>query len=194
MQPTWPAQLAAQPTTASSPVVFPLCQEDGRVPNARAPPCATSCLPLRRWMGWTTSTSRPRPPGLVHSPLPLSLVPLRHGRSSRCRSAVVAVAIVVSAPPDRVHELLYCPLHRAGRALSARPLWSRPDAVFPNFGHRRSPSPSPQHQLIPDLIVFLVVIAMSPATSSPSPLSPSCTVCTAPCSPVHPPPPSSSLT
>ena len=35
VQPTWPAQLAAQPTTASSPVVFLLCQGDERVPDAR---------------------------------------------------------------------------------------------------------------------------------------------------------------
>src|SRR4051812_27050515 len=143
-----------------------------RAPRSCPPPCFASsppCCPGR------SPRRAPTPLDTSISPLPHSLAPLRHGRRHRRRSAVVAVATVVPAPPDRVHSLRRRRLRRTARAPSARvPRSHRTDLVFTEH-RRRSLSPSPPHQLVSDRAVWLIVTDVSIATSPSSPFLFPCT-------------------
>ena len=122
----------------------------------------------------STSSSTPHTP----PPSPSSSPPLspRHGRRSRVRTIVEAASTVVPELRLGVHRLRRPRLLRTGRAPSARPPWRRPRPLLPQLRTRRSPSPLWSAPTTPELAPVLAATPVSLATSSPSPLAPSCPV------------------
>ena len=113
---------------------------------ATAPPACR----LARGRAGQPPRRAPEPLDTSIRPLHLSLASLHHGRRSRCHLADVAVATAVSASPDRVQQLRRRLLLRASRAPSARlPRSHCFDLAF-TAHRRRSPSPSPPQQFVPD--------------------------------------------
>ena len=122
----------------------------------------------------STSPSTPQTP----PPPPSSSPPLspRHGRRRRDRTVVEAASTVVPELRRGVPRLRRPRLLRTGRAPSARPPWRRPRPLLPQLRPRRSPSPCCSAPTTLELASVLAATAVSLATSSPSPLAPSCPV------------------
>ena len=118
-----------------------------------------------------TATSHPEAPGRAIPPCPSSFAVPYHGRRPCRCTVIVAVPSVVLAPRHRVHDLRRRRLHQVGRAPSARSPRRCCTELALNPGHRRSVSPPPPHQLIPDLSDCLDETPVSSATSPPSPFS-----------------------
>ena len=131
------------------------------------------------------STSHLEAPGHAIPPCLSPFAIPHHGQRPCCRTVVVAAPSVVLAPRHRVHELRRRRLHRVGRAPSARSPRRRCTELALNSGHRRSLSPPPPHQLIPDLSDCLDETPVSSATSPPSPFPLSSPVATARSSPAR---------
>ena len=136
-----------------SPVVFLLCQEDGRVADARRRAPATSCFavsmpPSSQPRARRRGRGRANPP----SPWPFSPLPPRSSPEQRAVAAVhrtqghrppLALPLSLEAPPR-----LPCPLHRATRR--RRPCSSPPSSSSPTGTEDRwlrftvsRPPPSP---------------------------------------------------
>ena len=145
----------AQPTTASFPVVFLLCQKDGRVPDACAPQCGhlhPAWLPPRRsGPSLRRHATSPTPSSSLSclSP-PLVLSPSR-ARAPPSPPPAVPVATETPSPLRAVHGLhlhlsrLSVSSHDAGRPASPSTL---PSSSSLPQDHRRPhdliiPSPSP---------------------------------------------------